>query len=445
MKAEQTWRAVLGELEMQMSQASFSTWLRDSKLIAFEDNIFVVGVESGFIKDWLDGRMRSTVERTLAGIVGQETSVSFVVWPEPAAPGPSSKLNLPDRAEETSPTQIVSSKRFLSLENFVSGPENLLALAASQTISEQLHPTQSPLFIYGDIGLGKTHLLSGIKHACDTKGLRAHMMTAEGFTNELVSSIKAGEGDLFRDKYRQCDILLIDDIQFFLGKKSSAEELVHTIEQMHTRNRQIVLASNLALKSLSGLGRSLCSRIEAGLVINISKPSTETRKRILRSKASEHSLELTDDVVSYLAENIQTNVRALEGAIHHLSARDRMLGQPVNLASARLAAEQLSGSSASSGSVTSEHIIEVVATEFSVTPSELRSKSRARRLTAPRQLAMLLLQDSAGCSLSQIGALLGGRDHTTARYGCNKARELLSSDIAFRTKADDVLLLINKP
>ena len=122
-----------------------------------------------------------------------------------------------------------------------------------------------------------------------------------------------------------------------------------------------------------------------------------------------------------------------------------MLGQPVNLASARLAAEQLSGSSASSGSVTSEHIIEVVATEFSVTPSELRSKSRARRLTAPRQLAMLLLQDSAGCSLSQIGALLGGRDHTTARYGCNKARELLSSDIAFRTKADDVLLLINKP
>ena len=226
MKAEQTWRAVLGELEMQMSQASFSTWLRDSKLIAFEDNIFVVGVESGFIKDWLDGRMRSTVERTLAGIVGQETSVSFVVWPEPAAPGPSSKLNLPDRAEETSPTQIVSSKRFLSLENFVSGPENLLALAASQTISEQLHPTQSPLFIYGDIGLGKTHLLSGIKHACDTKGLRAHMMTAEGFTNELVSSIKAGEGDLFRDKYRQCDILLIDDIQFFLGKKSSAEELV---------------------------------------------------------------------------------------------------------------------------------------------------------------------------------------------------------------------------
>ena len=144
MKAEQTWRAVLGELEMQMSQASFSTWLRDSKLIAFEDNIFVVGVESGFIKDWLDGRMRSTVERTLAGIVGQETSVSFVVWPEPAAPGPSSKFSLPDRAEETSPTQIVSSKRFLSLENFVSGPENLLALAASQTTSEPVSYTHLP-------------------------------------------------------------------------------------------------------------------------------------------------------------------------------------------------------------------------------------------------------------------------------------------------------------
>ncbi len=444
MKAEQTWRAVLGELEMQMSQASFNTWLRDSKLIAFEDNVFVVGVESGFIKDWLQGRMRNTVERTLVGIVGQETEVSFVVWPESDPIGPSSKIVLPDIVEKTSPSLDVSSKRTMTLENFVSGPENLLAHAASQAISEQLNPAQSPLFIYGDVGLGKTHLLSGIKKGCDTKGFQVHMLAAEAFTNELISAIKTGSGSLFRDKYRSCDVLLVDDIQFFLGKKSSVEELVHTIDQIHARNRQIVLASNLSLKSLSGLGRSLCSRIEAGLVVQISKPSTETRKKILRSKASSFSLDLSEDVVSYLAESLQSNVRALEGVINHLSARARLLGQPVSLTAARQATEHVSGHKASSPSMSSEHIIEAVATEFNVTPSELCSKSRARRLTVPRQLAMLLLKDTAGCSLSQIGSLLGGRDHTTARYSCEKARVLLSSDDGFRAKADEVILAINK-
>ena len=231
MKAEQIWRAVLGELEMQMSQASFNTWLRDSKLIAFEDNVFVVGVESGFIKDWLQGRMRNTVERTLVGIVGQETEVSFVVWPESDPIGPSSKIVLPDIAEKTSLSLDVSSKRTMTLESFVSGPENLLAHAASQAISEQLNPAQSPLFIYGDVGLGKTHLLSGIKKGCVTKGFQVHMLAAEAFTNELISAIKTGSGSLFRDKYRSCDVLLVDDIQFFLGKKSSVEELVHTIDQ----------------------------------------------------------------------------------------------------------------------------------------------------------------------------------------------------------------------
>ena len=272
------------------------------------------------------------------------------------------------------------------------------------------------------------------------------MLAAESFTNELVSAIRGGDGEMFREKYRSCDILLVDDIQFFLGKKSSTEELIHTIDEMHGRNRQVVLASNLSLKSLSGLGRRLCSRIEAGLVVQITKPSTKVRKKILRSKASDHSLEISDEVVSCLSENIHTNVRALEGVIHHLSARARLLGQPITLDSARLATEHVSGRTASSASatssVTSEHIIEAVASEFNVTPDELCSKSRARRLTVPRQLAMLLLQDTVGCSLSQIGSLLGGRDHSTAKYSCDKARNLLSQDDNFRAKADDVLQFI---
>ena len=446
MKAEQYWRAALGELEIQLSQASYYTWFRNTKLIAYEDNVFVVGVETGFIKDWLDGRMRNTVERTLAGIVGHKTSVSFVVWPDPGCAPTANEVALSDATKSPAGPQVTLNKRLLSLENFVSGPESLLAHAASQAISEQLNPVQSPLFIYGGVGLGKTHLLSGIRRACGAKGVHAHMLAAESFTNELVSAIRGGNGEMFREKYRSCDILLVDDIHFFLGKKSSTEELIHTIDEMHGRNRQVVLTSNLSLKSLSGLGRRLCSRIEAGLVVQITKPSTKVRKKILRSKASDHSLEISDEVFSYLAENIHTNVRALEGVIHHLSARARLLGQPVSLDSARLATENVSGHTASStsvtSSVTSENIIEAVASEFNVTPDELCSKSRARRITVPRQLAMLLLQDTVGCSLSQIGSLLGGRDHSTAKYSCDKARNLLSHDDNFRAKADEVIQFI---
>ena len=443
MKSDQYWRAALGELEIQMSQASFYTWFRNTKLVAYEDNVFVVGVETGFIKDWLDGRMHSTVERTLAGIVGHKTSVSFVVWPDSSCAPTANEVALSDTTKAPGRPQTTLNMRLLSLESFVSGPESLLAHAASQAVSEHPNPVQSPLFIYGDVGLGKTHLLSGIKRACTAKAVSVHMLAAESFTNELISAIRGGSGEMFREKYRSCDTLLVDDIHFFLGKKSSTEELIHTIDEMHERNRQVVLSSNLSLKSLSGLGRRLCSRIEAGLVVQITKPSTKVRKKILRSKASDQSLAISDDVVSYLAENIQTNVRALEGVIHHLSARARLLGQPVSLDSARLATEHVSGRAASSASVTSENIIEAVASEFNVTPDELCSKSRARRLAVPRQLAMLLLQDTVGCSLSQIGTLLGGRDHSTARYSCEKARNLLSRDSTFRAKADDVLQLIN--
>ena len=445
MKSGQCWRAMLGELELQMSQASFDTWLRDTHLITFEDNVFIVGVESGFVKGWLDSRLRVTVERTLAGIVGHETSVSFVVWPDSGASDSSNKELFPDSISTPKNRQAVAIERLRTLDNFVSGPESRLAHAASQAVSERFDQAQSPLFIYGDVGLGKTHLLSGITKASEEQGLSVQMLAAESFTNELVFSIRSSGAEMFREKYRSCDVLLVDDIQFFVGKKSSAEELLHTIDQMHTRFRQVVLTSNISLTSLVALGHRLCSRIEAGLVVQITRPSYETRRKILWSKASERGLEITEDVVAYLAENIKTNVRALEGAIHHISARSRLLGQPASLSSASTAVQQASEYvGASNNPASSEHIIKVVANEFKVTVGDLCSKSRTRRLTMPRQLAMLLLKDTAGCSLSEIGTLMGGRDHSTARYGCDKAREMLTCNDGFRSKADDIRNLINK-
>ena len=446
MNSDQHWRAVLGELELQMSQASFDTWLRDSRLVAFEDNVFIVGVDSGFIKDWLDTRLRVTVERTLVGIVGRKTSVSFVVWPESGeAIDTPNKPILPDVIASKNKNQQAALKEHLcSLDNFVVGPENRLAHAASKAVSEKFDPAQSPLFLYGDVGLGKTHLLSGIKNACEEQGLNVQMLAAENFTNELVFSIRSGGAEMFREKYRSCDVLLVDDIQFFVGKKSSSEELLHTIDQMHSSNLQVVLTSNISLDSLIPLGRRLCSRIEAGLVVQITRPSYKTRKKIVWSKASTRGLDVTEDVVVYLAENIRSSVRALEGAVNHLDARSRLLGQPASLSSASAATRQAVGPMSSSTSATSDHIIKIVASEFKVTSGELRGKSRARRFTAPRQLAMLLLKDTVGCSLSEIGALMGGRDHTTARYGCSKARELLSCDDIFKSRADDIRKIINK-
>ncbi len=428
------WRAALGELQLQLSRSTFDTWLRDARLVSCEDGEYIVGVESGFARDWLDARMRSTVERTVAGIVGRTASVSFVVWPyEPANPTGDTPL-FPESPAENPAHQTRDPAPGRSFDDFVVGPGSRMAHAAALAVAERLRLGHNPLVLYGDVGLGKTHLLHAIARECARTRRSALLVTAEEFTNALVAAIRARTTESFREKYRTPDILLVDDIQFFVGKKSSCEEFVHTLSALCGENRQVVLACDQPPEGLSALGPRLCSRLGSGLTVDISPPDAGVRAKILRAKAAAFAETIPDDVLAFLAESVGVHVRALEGALHRLVAHARVLGRPIDMASAVDSIGRRENGI--SDAAPSDRVIAAVASRFCLTPRELCGKSRSRRVTAPRHLAMQLLREQGDRSLAEIGALLGGRDHSTVRHGCERARALLARDGNYRAHAD---------
>ncbi len=434
MRPERVWRAALGELQLQVSRSTFDTWLRDARLVSCEDSEYIVGVESGFARDWLDARMRATVERTVAGIVGRTASVSFVVWPhEPTNPTGDTPL-FPESPAEKPDHHSRAPAPDRSFDNFVVGPGSRMAHAAALAVAESLRPGHNPLVLYGDVGLGKTHLLYAIACECARARRSALLATAEDFTNGLVAAIRARTTESFREKYRTPDILLVDDIQFFVGKKSSREEFMHTLSALCSQNRQVVLTCDQPPEGLSALGPRLCSRLGSGLTVEISPPDAAVRAEILRAKAAAFPETIPEDVLAFLAESTGTHVRALEGALHRLVAHSRVLGRPIDMISA--ADSTGHHENESNGAAPSDRVIAAVASRFHLTPRELCGKGRSRRVTVPRHLAMQLLREQGDRSLAEIGALLGGRDHSTVRHGCERAREALARDGSYRAQAD---------
>ncbi len=318
-----------------------------------------------------------------------------------------------------------------------------MAHAAAVAVAERLWPGHNPLVIYGGVALGKTHLLHAIAHECERNGRRALLVTAEVFTNELVAAIRSRATDLFREKYRSPDVLLVDDIQFFVGKLSSREEFMHTVGALRSTGGQVVLACDQAPERLSALGPRLCSRLVSGLTVEASPPDSAVRAEILRAKASVFAEDVPDEVLDFLAERAETHVRALEGMLHHLFAQSRVLGRPIET---KAAAEALGFPGfGNNEDEPPGRVIAAVAGRFRLTPREICGKSRSRRVTVPRQLAMQLLREQGDYSLSEIGALLGGRDHSTVRHGCVRARALLASDAELRSHADWLRDFISRP
>ena len=434
MRPENVWRAALGELQLQVSRSTFDTWLRDVRLVSCEDGEYIVGVESGFARDWLDARMRTTVERTVAGIVGRTASVSFVVWPREPAKTTGDTPLFPESPAENPAHHSREPAPGRSFDDFVVGSGNRMAHSAALAVAERIRPGHNPLVLYGDVGLGKTHLLHAITRECARARRSAMLVTAEAFTNELVAAIRSRSTETFREKHRSPDVLLVDDIQFFVGKKSSREEFMHTLSALCDDGRQVVLACNQPLSGLAALGPRLCSRLGSGLTVEVSAPDASLRAEILRAKAAALAETIPDDVLAFLSEHAGAHVRALEGALHRLVAHARVLGQPIDIASA---ADSIGrGESGSHGAAPSDRVIAAVASRFHLTPRELCGKSRSRRVTVPRHLAMQLLREQGDRSLAEIGALLGGRDHSTVRHGCERARAMLSRDEGYRAQAE---------
>ena len=438
MNAEQIWQAALGELQLQITRATFDTWVKDTRAISYEDGTFLVAVRNGYTKDWLENRLLSTIKRTLVGIVGRSVEVRFIVWnPEAEQEEPVALLRPPDSSPPSPPRQRQKQKKEATsqfnprytFETFVVGNSNRLAHAASLAVVERPATAYNPLFLYGGVGLGKTHLLHAIGWAAQQRGLRALYVSSESFTNDLINSIRTQNTEQFREKYRSTDVLLVDDIQFIAGKESTQEEFFHTFNTLHGAGKQIVISSDRPPKAILTLEERLRSRFEWGLIADIQPPDLETRIAILRFKAERQPIPVPDAVLDLIAHQVHSNIRELEGALNAVLARAQLMRQPLTV---ELAQQALRDLLPRTEHRTPEEIIATVAKFYGLKVEDLTGKKRHRSVVRPRQIAMFLAREETNASLPQIGRALGGRDHTTILHGYEKIADLLERDEALR-------------
>lgn len=434
MKADQAWQAALGQLEMDMPKAAYDTWVRDAEFLAYEDGSFIVGVKNAYARDWLQNRLSSTVARMLSGMMNRSVEVKFVVWQGIEATVAHTEPEEPPD-EPINPTRNPKLSQRYTFDTFMVGASNRLAHAASLAVAERPAQAYNPLFLYGGVGLGKTHLLQAIGNMCYQNGLEVLYVSSEEFTNDLINAIRTHTTQAFRDKYRRIDVLLIDDIQFIAGKESTQEEFFHTFNTLHGQDKQIVISSDRPPKALVTLEERLCSRFEWGLTADIQAPDFETRLAILQSKADRSGYQLPSDIIELIAKQVQSNIRELEGALTRVAAFANFSGQPLTR---QLVETALADLLPRHSEVKPEEVVNIVARTFDVSVEQLKGRNRSRQIALPRQVAMYLLREEISLSLPQIGAVLGGRDHTTVMHGCEKIRELLERDDRLRRQVMNV-------
>ncbi len=431
MTSEQAWQSVLGQLQMEMPRASFDTWVRDTRLIAYEDGVMTIGVRNAYARDWLENRLMSTVTRLLAGTMNCPVEVRFIVANghdpiEADDPAPEAEsLRVPTPAA-VKPRNSTLNPRY-HFENFVVGANNRLAHAAAMAVAEKPARAYNPLFLYGGVGLGKTHLLHAIGNACHNRGLSVLYVSSEEFTNDMINAIRTHATQAFREKYRSADVLLVDDIQFIAGKEGTQEEFFHTFNTLHSQDKQIIVSSDRPPKSMVTLEERLRSRFEWGLIADIQSPDLETRQAILRYKAERLGRQVPNEIVDMIARRVQSNIRELEGALNRVVAFADLSGAPLT---PRLAEMSLADLLPQPRNIAPQKLIELVANEWQTSVDALLGRDRSQKIAEPRQVAMYLLRQETNASLPQIGEVLGGRDHTTVMYAIEK----ISNDI--ETKSD---------
>ena len=428
MKAEQAWQAALGQLQMEMPKATFDTWVRGSELVTYEDGAFIIGVQNAYARDWLDGRLSSTATRLLTGLMNRTVEVRFVVWQNPTSPIEPEEAAEPVEPVFSQPSTPTLNARY-TFENFVVGPSNRLAHAASLAVAEKPAHAYNPFFLYGGVGLGKTHLLHAIGNACIQRDLQVLYVSSEEFTNDLINAIRTHTTQAFREKYRRIDVLLIDDIQFIAGKESTQEEFFHTFNTLHGQDKQVVISSDRPPKALVTLEDRLRSRFEWGLTADIQPPDFETRLAVLRSKAERAGYAIPDEILGIIARRVQSNIRELEGALTRIVAFANLSGLPLTT---QLVDTALADLLPHKHEVRSEDVVRTVAEVFGIPMDRIMGRDRTQEVALPRQIAMYLLREEANLSLPQIGDAIGGRDHTTVMYACDKVADLLERDDRLR-------------
>ena len=426
MNPEQIWQAAQEELRFQLSKPSYETWLKNASLVGREKNDFKIGVPTKLAKDWLEDRYSAMIKETLSAIVSGDVSVAFEVVPgQLESLSRRSAIAVADEPppEEEEPVLAEASQlnpKF-QFQHFVVGNNSRFAHAACRAVAETPAKAYNPLFLYGGVGLGKTHLMHAIGHAVLEKHHRRRVayVTSEKFMNEMISSIQEGRMVDFRTRYRTVDVLLVDDIQFLAGKDRTQEEFFHTFNSLHELNRQIVISSDRPPKEIPTLEDRLRSRFSWGLIADIQPADFETRVAILKSKVGPYARLVPEDVLSFIAHKIQKNIRELEGALIRVIAHASLNRSAVNVdMAARLLQDVIP--STETRTLSMETISRTVANFYHISLEEMKGKRRDKHIVFPRQVAMYLIREETASSLPAIGQAFGGRDHTTVLHSFEK-------------------------
>ena len=433
--AHQLWQAALSELQLTLSRSSFDNWIRPARLVEVGSREATLSADSPQVATTLRNRFADDIGRVLSDLVGRP--IDIVVTTEPAA---SLDFDTPaQRAPEPAPRQLTLTTnsglnpRYI-FDTYIVGGSNRFAHAASLAVADKPGEQYNPLYIWGGVGLGKTHLLHAIGHRAleNNPHLVLTYVSSETFTNEVIASIRSQRMEEFRERYRGVDLLMIDDIQFIAGKESTQEEFFHTFNALHQSGKQVVISSDKPPKAISNLVERLRSRFEGGLIADVQLPDYEMRIAILSAKAEELGRSLPDDVVEYIAQRDQTNIRELEGALNKVLAYAQIAGKALGIETAIEALTDVTRT-VRKDSLTPPDIVEAVASHFRIDLSDMRGTSRSQKFVVPRQVAMYLIRELTKVSLVDIGEVLGGRDHTTIMHGIEKINREIETDASLRS------------
>ncbi len=413
-------------LENSGQIAIFNTFIRPLKLYAVSSDTLYISGDNAFNLNHMKQRFGTMLYSMVPVVFGRRYELEYYLESEIA------------RMVDRQAASALNEK--YTFENFIVGPSNNLAYATSLAVAQTPGDAYNPLFIYGGVGLGKTHLINAIGNYITRENPRMNvlLMTSEAMTNELIESIANRKTSALRARLRNVDVLMVDDVQFLSKTKATQEEFFHTFNSLHDQKKQIIIASDRPPKELPEIQERLRSRFEWGLTVDIQRPDYETRVAILRQKAEDMGIEVPEEVIDYIAQSVNSNIRELEGCLTNLNAHAELLKQPISLELARTALAGRIGAQAARA-ITPELIIEVVARHYSVTPEDITGKKRSQDIALPRQVAMYICRKMTALSTPSIGRAFGNRDHTTVLHNCDKVAETMEADFAFRKKVEELM------
>lgn len=448
MTNQQLWQAIIGDLEITLSKANFNTWFKNTGIIEKADDYIVVGVPSNFTRDWIASKYQASLLKSLKSIAPEVKVIKYYVGhfktesstqPGLIPPTAEKKAVGTEKVVAAAPARTGNINGQYTFETFVIGQNNELAHAASTAVAKNPGAQYNPLFIYGGVGLGKTHLMHAVgnKLLTSNPNLKILYVTSEKFTNDYIASISQKRVDEFKRQYRNVDMLLIDDIQFIAGKEQTQEEFFHTFNELRDKGKQIILTADRLPKDIPAIEQRLVSRFEWGMVADIGAPNLETRIAILQTKMGKKGVEIPKEIVEYIAENVTNNIRELEGALNKLLIYQQIENKPLTLDQAKHILASIVN--AKKKAVTLSKIAESVANFYSITMDDLLKQSRRKEYVKPRQTAMYLARKELGSSFPSIGEFFGGRDHTTVMHGVEKVEKAVNANDGIKQEVELIL------